>query len=328
MNFLVFFFWFFWTGSTLLFDAFVILHFTEELHARDFHETEGVITRVSLRTEGTGEDERRVVDAEYRFEVDGVPYFGTVIRRPKDPMNRGARTFVERNPVGMAVKVFYDPANPNDAVLFREMTGEPIFLSLFSAPFNLVAAVMTFGILMKCFGIDLRVDPVKVIRDSSQVRLSVATHSYFGNAFIAFFVSSILAVLACGFIGIATWPPSIPLVLTAWILVIATSVLYPWKVATDVKSGKYDIVVDMDRGVIDIPKGLGGPLSISANDFVDVAVDTERSNDSDSADRFVVVVKGRGLDGSDVVCRMSPACDRQQAEAICAAVRHCTERSE
>jgi hypothetical protein len=88
--------------------------------SRDWPSTSGTVeaARVAMQSEG---NERKLFGAQvsYRYEVDGRRYTGERISFESGPSpNRGlAEAIVQRYAPGSTVRVFYDPARPERAVL-------------------------------------------------------------------------------------------------------------------------------------------------------------------------------------------------------------------
>jgi len=84
--------------------------------------TSGTVTKSRVEVSG-GEHTTVTPRVEYEYEVGGTAYLGTRIRAGDQFMrvgtSRDAYDAVDRYPVGAAVTVYYDPANPAESALER-----------------------------------------------------------------------------------------------------------------------------------------------------------------------------------------------------------------
>lgn len=92
---------------------------TMNAKAADWPDTRGLIVRSEHRQAPDGDNDS--VRIEFDYEVAGQAYRGSKVSYAGLPaQSAGKAALVARYPVGLAVKVYYDPADPAHAVLERE----------------------------------------------------------------------------------------------------------------------------------------------------------------------------------------------------------------
>ncbi|HEX8271049.1 MAG TPA: DUF3592 domain-containing protein [Longimicrobiaceae bacterium] len=109
------------------------------LLTRSWARAEGRVVRsaVARETEATGEGTVDVYRAEvrYRYEAAGAARTGSAVRADDggSPSRSRAERTAARYPEGARVAVFYDPADPDRAVLERGAGSRPVALLLWGA---------------------------------------------------------------------------------------------------------------------------------------------------------------------------------------------------
>jgi hypothetical protein len=136
----------FWCAGTGLFSYFTIGPLVRHHYAKlRFAATDGVVlsstVKVSSGSEGGSTFAARI---KYRYPVAGREYVGDRYDFLGGSSSDGsyARRAVSENPPGKAVTVYYDPADPSEAVLRLEAPGISYFFLLFLQPFLLAGLVL------------------------------------------------------------------------------------------------------------------------------------------------------------------------------------------
>lgn len=132
----------FWSGITLVFDGLISYQCSRGIKSYQYVETTGKVT--SSRVEETRDHKRKRSfrpQVEYDYLVDGKTLHGKVRTFGEATISgTGARHSAEgvlkRYPVGQEVPVFYNPDDPQQAVLERGIGGNELLLVLFMTPFN------------------------------------------------------------------------------------------------------------------------------------------------------------------------------------------------
>ena len=111
--------------------------------AKQWPSTEGAITAsyVGTRTTDTeGVSEIDVANVSYSYRAGGKDYHSNRVVWGGNLEGSKVRAFVAANPVGGRVTVYYDPQNPESAILLRDRTGNIIFLLILSIVMLLLGA--------------------------------------------------------------------------------------------------------------------------------------------------------------------------------------------
>jgi hypothetical protein len=91
--------------------------------AQSWAQTNGIVLQSSVQTHRSGNSTSVVPVVVYQYQVDGKTYQNQTIKAGDKYMavrvSWQARSTVDKYPIGAAVKVYYDPANPKDSALER-----------------------------------------------------------------------------------------------------------------------------------------------------------------------------------------------------------------
>ena len=211
-------------------------------------------------------------------------YRGTRIRYYKLWHQKGVYDFIELHPAGKKVTVYYDPANPEEAVLLNGVDGGPLFMAMFLMPFNCGGLIALYLLIYYWRG-STRL-PFMILENDGEIRVrqSVGIMAVFG---IALFSSCIL--VACFVACCGGMPPSFGGMLTAWSVVAACSMFVCINIAWLKANGYYDVVFDRIEKTLTISPSWveGGPVVIAIGDIV--AVDIADEQDEAGVEYFAVV---------------------------------------
>lgn len=129
-----------WTAGTLTFDAFIGWALYHQTRALAFATTEGTVTRSAVRTEPDGDGgDSYLPDVGYEYEVGGRRYTGSRYCYAEVGTNSKAwHKVAAARPPGARVTVWYNPADPGEAILHPGPTGTHLALLWFLTPFNVV----------------------------------------------------------------------------------------------------------------------------------------------------------------------------------------------
>jgi hypothetical protein len=132
-----------WTVVIVPFDAVVGWGLWHQARTYRFAETDGVVTSSGLTREG----DSRWLAVRYEYEVGGRPYAGDrYAYNGVGTDDESCWPAVQKTlPAGKRVPVYYDPADPADAVLHRGPMGLHLFLVWFLTPFNAIGAFLWAG---------------------------------------------------------------------------------------------------------------------------------------------------------------------------------------
>ncbi len=217
---------------------------------------------------------RRGLHIGYKYTVKGRDYIGRRYRYDENHISFDYRAVAESMPPASRHRVYYNPANPADAVLSAGLDGGALLQVLFGIPLN----VLTFAIWIGVFraGRDPgRLAPaggVRILQQASETRARLAEFSpwaagFFGLA-VAAFAAVMLAVFAAGF------APSLSLMSSVLVLAAATAVAaFVWT-AQRHRSGRHDLRIDEAAQTLILPPADGRtePLTVPLREMVAVGL--------------------------------------------------------
>jgi hypothetical protein len=257
----------FWTALVGAFDYMIGLNLSRSIRALNYAETSGTVisSEVTRRSGSKGRTHSRGrthygVAIRYRYEVGGVQREANLYRYSaltSSSDSKWAYSVVQGNPAGAVVKVYYDPARPDHAVLSRGVNGGDLFILLFMTPFNVVMLGLwsiPLGALVRKtrqpvaggvkWSTNGRVTRVRLPRFSPLISALAGTG---GMAFASIFV------LAFGFGG------NPPLAVAVGTLALAVGVgagVGSWQWVQQ-HAGKADLVIDELERTVELPATLG-----------------------------------------------------------------------
>jgi hypothetical protein len=160
----------------LAFDGFMVHTIFKQAESVDYPQVTGTVTHCEIRTHhGSKGGTSYEPFIKYRYAVGGHPFTGTRLRyNSVSSSNYGAASsLVDEHPVGSPLQVYYDPTNPQDALLLPGIEGSDFIMVLFLTPFNLV--MIGFWIWTWCWLRERLFHPVaggmKIISDGMYTRV-------------------------------------------------------------------------------------------------------------------------------------------------------------
>jgi len=242
-----------------------------QIRATRFASTTGEITRSDL---GRGAIRHRGIDIAYSYSVNRVGYMGSQYRYDERNGSLDYKEITNSFLAGSKQTVYYDAANPANAVLSPGLNGCDLLLMLFAIPLDIITiALWVTTIRHKCgFDLSAPAGGVRILQRAGETRARLATFSplavgFFGLAGAAF-AGAILVVSTSGF------APSLRFMSAALILVSSAGVGMYWWTARRHRSGLYDLRIT-DGGEIVILPPVGErnkPLLISKGEIVAVSM--------------------------------------------------------
>jgi hypothetical protein len=312
----------FWSAGTLFFDGILVYGVYRQLAAEGYPSTVGTITHSQVK-ESSGEDGCSYsIDVKYTYRVEGREYECSRYRYGEVSSGGGnARRVVDSLPVGKQIEVYYNPADPADAVLLTGVEGSDLFLAMFATPFNLVMlggwGILGYGAYL------LVVRPegprVRPRRRGFRQYLQVSGPPPLLAAAATLMAASFASVFIVGF-GVGGFHPPISVMVADWALVLgATLAVYVWRRLPG-GAGRREVVVDeVSRALTLPPAERGGqPVVVPLSAVEGVEVEHVARTDSDGChheDHFPTVVY-RAHDGSLCRHRLGKQSEGGRAEAI------------
>src|SRR4051812_47775289 len=135
-----------WSSVTLAGDFLLVRSTLRQWRTIGYATVEGQVTKCEVQEEPGDEGTSYEVAADYTYRVGGQQYTSDRVRH-LSMWGRGSATrFEQDHPPGSPVTIYYDPADPADAVLVPGVGGPELFQLLFLLPFNAVMVALGFGL--------------------------------------------------------------------------------------------------------------------------------------------------------------------------------------
>jgi hypothetical protein len=260
-----------WTGVLVAGDCVVLETSARQIRALGFATTVGEITRSEV---GHGAIRQRGVDIAYGYTVNGMGYMGSQFRYDERNGAFDFRAITNAFPHGSRKTVYYNPANPADAVLSPGLVGGDLLLALFAIPFNVVTFALWVAVIRAKFA-SRNLAPaggVRILRQPGETRVRLAEFSpgaagFFGVAA----VGSAAAMLVVSTHGFA---PSPGLVSAAFLAVAVAGVAASLWTAQRHRSGRHDLRIIGASQTLVLPPADGRkePLLVPRDEIVAVSV--------------------------------------------------------
>ncbi len=135
-----------WTPCTLGLDIAFIPDLISQFQSLSFLEADGKVLGYKEVQWQAGGDTHYKVAVSYAFEVAGQRFTAERVGFGVKWNYKTARAIVAAHPVDSALTVYYEPADPNTAVLFQGFEGESVLWVLFLIPFNVAMLWMLLSI--------------------------------------------------------------------------------------------------------------------------------------------------------------------------------------
>jgi hypothetical protein len=276
----------FWSSIVLVFDGLIIIPGVRQIIATHYPSTDGTILSSEVtRHRGSKGGTTYGVEVSYKYSVNGIEYTGNRYRYYKFSSSDSAWAYnvVNRLLRGAQTRVYYDPRNPENAVLATGLEGSDLFMLMFLTPFNgvmLALLVAPFSALRRKW-LKPVAGGVKVISELRKTRARMNAYSPFTlmvitTALLAFLGMFIVAFLFGGF------HPSMRTALAAWSCILCGGMAVGGWYWMRVLSGKYDLVIDELGGVLELPLTQGRkerrrvPFSNVEGMFVETKINPSR----------------------------------------------------
>jgi hypothetical protein len=183
-----------------------------------------------------------------------------------------------------------------------EFSGEPVFLALFSIPFNAVLVMFWSLVVVRLFLPKKRLlwfgTGIRIIDHGHEVRFRLPRIAPIWAAFLAAIVIPVVTVIPLGMLTLGN--PALPVAVVALIVVMASIVVVSTIVARRIGNGKTDLVLDRLRATLTLPQTFGRrePVTILRADLVGIRVLTEEKKDSDGCVTWTYAVTAQWHDPS------------------------------
>ena len=292
----------FWSVITLIFDILLGSLMYKQIRANEFPSTTGVIVESS--TERTGRRGRREGSSEqahirFEYTVDDRPYESNQWRYDSfGTSGRLAREIVARFPKGSERPVYYNPANPAEAVLVPGLLGIDLFIILFLTPFNLVMLTGWAAPFLMMLPRDsalrsgtavLEKGVVSRVRIVDRWPLGRAVATLGGGAFLSIFILAFATRMNPSMLTMQIWW-GVLIAMAIWVYVYNRRFLY---------SAGSELTIDQAREVLTLPRTRKRKeaVSIPLGRVRDVSLEREKSRGSKGGTRTTYFLYLSTLDG-------------------------------
>ncbi|HEY2329635.1 MAG TPA: DUF3592 domain-containing protein [Verrucomicrobiae bacterium] len=256
-----------WSGMVLMFDGIIAHGAYKQYESGHYPSVTGTITHSEIKTHHSSKGGTSYSAAmEYRYEVGGQKFTGEKVRFGMAvSSSANATATVNAHPVGSATEVFYNPGDPQEAVLSPGVSGSDFMGGLFITPFNMVMLgfwIWIGGWLRARFFKPVA-GGVKIISDGMATRIRLPQFSALAFGIIA---TGGLGFISIFLVGFSTkMEPAIPLILLVIAVVYGAGfAVYIWQ-RRKINSGIDDLIVDEASRTIELPLTFGRKQRITVN---------------------------------------------------------------
>lgn len=266
----IFLFTCFWSAIVLTIDAMTAREFWKQFESSHYPVTMGEVTYSQVTTHYSSKHGTTYgVDIRYHYVVDDRNFDGSRFRYMTGFNNssnyKSAMGAVNSHPVRSQIRIYFNPSNPQDAVLSPDLSGSDLMPVLFLMPFNMVMFGFWIGI-----GGWLRerifkplAGGVKIIVEGPQTRVRLPQYGALVWAMIAVGGLSFASIFVVGFAS--GFQPSMLTALLTLFMVIGIGVgIYIWQ-WQKINSGDDDLILDETSTTIRLPETYGRKHRVTVN---------------------------------------------------------------
>jgi hypothetical protein len=265
-----------WTAGVMFFNGFAARNIAKQYKSGSYPMAAGTVTHSEVQSHrGSKGGTSYTAVINYRFLVGEQAFAGSRLRY--NVISGGwsqANSLVAAHPTGAAVDVFYDPANPQEALLYPGISGADFMTVLFLTPFN--ALMLGFWIGAGAWLRERLARPVaggvKIMTDGIYTRVRLPR---FGPVGWALVTTGGLGFASIFIVGFGTqMQPSVALVLTVISTIYLAGVAVGFWHWQKLQTGVDDLVINAAGGSLELPQTFGRKerLTVSFADIEDFSV--------------------------------------------------------
>jgi hypothetical protein len=267
-SFFLIFFTLFWSGFVLVFDGWTARNAWKQFESSHYARVVGKVAASQVKSH-PGSKGGRTYTAEitYVYTAGTREFAGSRLRYdyPSSAGYADAFELVGAHPVGAAVTVYYNPRQPDDAVLFPGLDRSVFMLPLFLTPFHMAMLGLWCGCVICLRGRWFRpvAGGVRVIADGMVTRVRLPQWSACWGGLGTTGVLGFISVFA---VGIPTnMHPSLPLALAASGLVYGAGLAVYLRHRSKINSGIDDLVIDESSRTLQLPLTFDREAPVTVN---------------------------------------------------------------
>ena len=242
----------------------------------EFSQTEGEIKKSEVVARRGRKGTSYHVELVYSFTVGNREYEGTRFRYGSwgSTGAKAANSIAKEHPVGSKTVVYYNRADPSDAVLYRGIDGGTAFPFIFVTPFNIIA-LLFISLPLSAFVRWIRkaeAGGIRIFREGSKTRARLTTIPAFVAGLGALGAACFISVFVVGF-GLGFSNSFASVIAIGIIDVVAGIGVYLWRL-NKIRSGKEDLVIDGSTMTVSLPQihGRKRPEEIVIKEIASVSV--------------------------------------------------------
>jgi hypothetical protein len=226
-----------------------------QYRAQSFHKTEGQVLSTGIVSQRTSKGEVLYHPVFlYKYEIGGVSYKGQRYHYIDYSLDsNSANQIVTSHPTGSKVEVYYNPANPADAVLLPLVDVQDIAHLLLGMPFLYLASffMFKFGRRINWTGkAKLIAGGVEIIAKGTTTHVRLPN---FQPSSLALSTICILSVIASVVIAFTCASVPVPAGLLALFITIGTGAVVYFRHHQKLASGIQDLVIDENARTLELP---------------------------------------------------------------------------
>ena len=267
-----------WSSIVLMFDGMTAKTLWKQIASRSFASTSGNITHSEVKTRyGSKGSVSYSADLTYVYTVGSSRFTGKKLRFNSISSSDSAEAWkiVITHPEGSTIDVYYNPAQPEESLLFPGVNGADLIMFLFLAPFN--AVMIGFWIWLWTWLRERLFRPVaggvKILTSSgvTRVRLLACSACWWGLG-----TFGVIGFVSTFIVGFGTnMHPSIPLIVTFISVTYGTGLaayFWQWR---KINSGVDDLILNESANTMQLPLTCGrkAPVTIDIQDIKSIWVE-------------------------------------------------------
>lgn len=278
-----------WSAGTLFFDYMFIGGVWKQYETQYWPQTQGKVIYSKIKTHSDSDGTSYSLDLNYDYSVGNFTYTGTKDSELPNMMI-GSNSVQKRAgslPAGKPVTVYYNPRNPQQAVLVRGMTIQNFaglaFAAMFMTPFNLVMLGSWYFVGAWATSRFKRATPprVQAFETATELRIRLPHTTPFAWALMGLMGGSFIGIFVLAGANALTGKPEVNFV--GWVIVLAIMVSLYLRRAKQIEEGRFDLVFDGLRRTIAVPPvdEKREAFTFKANELAGVTFERDETTDSD-----------------------------------------------
>lgn len=298
----------FWSAFVIAFDAFLVVSAVRQERAKSYPTTTGVVVSSEVESHRSDDGTTYKPLIVYRYEVDGAEYLNDRYRYGMWSTNDHGRSqrIVDAHPPGREITVYYNPDDPQDALLSVGRSNDEVGLVIFLTPFNLIMLFLWLivgGMLKRA----ITNPPAGGVKIQHRGGMTIARLPQYPPVIVGGAVALGISFLGV-FVVFFTMGSAPPVKAAAILLGVAfgAGLLVMWWRMWVIGSGTKDLILDPAAATLTLPRSFGRNgdevRDYDEVESIDVELKIERSSKGDSSTKYFLPTirwrEGTGEDGA------------------------------